>query len=256
MPSRTDTFEANAAVYDLLIDWPKRLANEEPFYRRVFERLGVRRVLDAACGTGRHAALFHSWGLEVEGADLSAGMIAECRMRFGEPPGLRWVVRPFDMPPVPAALPPFDVVICVGNSLALAGDTAVVERAVAAMLSAVRSGGACIIQVLNLWSLPENTTIWQKCKRVTHAGADHVLLKSIRRVGSQGHIDFADLTLSDDGGVTSRFDAAEFLGLESDDLTRMATSAGAGEVQVFGSYRQEPYDRATSPDLILVACRW
>ena len=75
-------FDDLADVYEAMIDWPKRLAHEEPFYRRLFERLGARSVLDVACGTGRHAAMFHSWGLRVEGADLSPAMIDRARSQL------------------------------------------------------------------------------------------------------------------------------------------------------------------------------
>ena len=34
-------FDDFADVYDAMIDWPKRLAHEEPFYRRLFERLAL-----------------------------------------------------------------------------------------------------------------------------------------------------------------------------------------------------------------------
>lgn len=51
----------------------------EPLYYALFEQRGVRRALDAACGTGQHAAMFHSWGLHVEGADAGPTMIERCR---------------------------------------------------------------------------------------------------------------------------------------------------------------------------------
>ena len=44
--------EIDVELYDALVDWPKRLANEEPFYRQLFERYNVKSVLDVACGTG------------------------------------------------------------------------------------------------------------------------------------------------------------------------------------------------------------
>ena len=151
-----------------MIDWPKRLAHEEPFYRRLFQRLGARSVLDVACGTGRHAAMFHGWGLRVEGADLSPAMIDRARTRFGQPDGLRWAVRAFDQPTPKTE--PFDVAVCVGNSLALAPDMATVERAIRQMLAAVRSGGAIVIHVLNLWHLPDGPCVWQKCLRAALSG--------------------------------------------------------------------------------------
>jgi SAM-dependent methyltransferase len=206
----SSTFDQHAGVYELLVDWPRRLANEEPFYRRMFDEVGAQQVLDVACGTGHHAAMFHSWGLKVQGADISPGMIARCRARFGEPPGLQWLVRPFDQPA--GAEGQFDAVICVGNSLALADDLDTVNRVVGSMLDSLRTGGVCIISVLNLWSLPQGGTIWQKCKRVQYDGADHVLLKSIHRCGDRGHVSFADLELSG-SEVSPRYDSAEFLGL-------------------------------------------
>ena len=126
-------FDDLTDVYEAMIDWDKRLGNEEPFYRDLFEQAGVHSVLDVACGTGRHAALFHSWGLHVEAADVSESMIGRARALFGEPPGLRWIVRGFQEP-IPAG-ESFDVAICVGNSLALASDIRLAEHAVHGVLN-------------------------------------------------------------------------------------------------------------------------
>ena len=62
------SFDDLTDVYEAMIDWPKRLNAETPFFRRLFEQHNVKRVADVACGTGRHAAMYHSWGLEVEGS--------------------------------------------------------------------------------------------------------------------------------------------------------------------------------------------
>ena len=248
----TQSFNDLADVYDALIDWPKRLANEEPFYRALFKRAGVRDVLDVACGTGRHAAMFHSWGCWVTGADISPGMIERSRGHFGESDALHWIVRGFVEPPeTPAS---FDAVMCVGNSLALAPDLAGVERAIQQMLAAVRPGGVCVVQVLNLWHLSEGPCVWQKCRRVMLGEQEHILLKGVHRAGSRGFVDLVDLAVTSDA-VTPRFDCPTFLGLEAVELTRAAEQAGARVVQCYGSFRREAYRRAESPDLIVVAER-
>jgi len=90
------SFDDLTDVYEAMIDWAKRLNAEAPFFRRLFEKHNVKRVADVACGTGRHAAMFHSWGLEVEGSDISPNMIDRARETFREPAGLRWAVRGFD----------------------------------------------------------------------------------------------------------------------------------------------------------------
>ncbi len=163
-PTGPSVFEQRVELYDALIDWPKRLANETPFYRHWFETVSARRVLDAACGSGRHAALFHEWGLHVEGADASPAMIAWCRRRYGETADLRWVERSYTQPPSPPGR--FDAVICVGNSLALSREQDDLAPALAAMLASLRPGGVCIVQVLNLWRLPDGPTQYPKCVRV------------------------------------------------------------------------------------------
>ena len=251
-------FDDLTDIYEAMIDWPKRLANEEPFYRRWFERVGAQSVVDVACGTGRHAAMFHSWGLsEAMGADLSPNMIDRARATFGEPAGLRWVVRPFDEPIHPAK--PFDAAICVGNSLALAPDPATVERAIGQMLAAVRTGGEkqtgggiAIVHVLNLWSLPDGPCNWQKCQRATLPQGEVLILKGVHRCGTRGYVDLIVAGLSPFLRLLHS-ESVPLLGLEAAELERMARAAGAAEVAFFGGYQDQPYDRRQSADLIMVA---
>lgn len=244
-------FDDLTDVYEAMIDWPKRLAREEPFYRRWFARLGVRSVVDVACGTGRHAAMFHAWGLRVEGADLSVRMIERARAQFGESPGLRWVSRRFDEPIEPKD--PFDAALCVGNSLALAGAMAVVERAIEQMLRAVRPGGAILVQVLNLWHLPDGPCVWQKCLRTSLPIGDALIVKGVHRCGSRGYMDLVVSTLATPPEM--RAECVPFMGLEAADLERAARRAGAGRAEFFGDYQEQPYDRAASVDLVMLAER-
>ena len=58
---------APAADYDEFVNWDKRLANEGPFFRDLFEREGVSRVIDVGAGSARHAILFATWGLRGRG---------------------------------------------------------------------------------------------------------------------------------------------------------------------------------------------
>jgi len=242
-------FDDLTDVYEAIIDWPKRLANEGPFYRRWFQRIGAKSVLDAACGTGRHAAMFHSWGLRVEGADLSQRMIERAVAAFGTPTGLRWVTRAFEEPV--AAVEPFDAAVCVGNSLALAPDMTTVERAIRELFAAVRPGGLVVVQVLNLWRMADGPCVWQKAKRAALAQGDVQVLKGVHRCGTRGYV---DLVLADPAaGGLLHSESLPFLGLQSHDLDRLARQAGAAQVQFFADHREHPYDPATSVDLLMVA---
>lgn len=188
-------FQEWVDIYEAMVDWPKRLEREGPFFRKLFEQVGVKRVLDTACGPGHHAAMFHRWGLEVEGADLSEGMIQRAIALHGQPTGLRWNIRAFQEP-VPIA-GYFDAAICIGNSLALAGNQEIVKEAVAQMFRAIRPGGVVVVQVLNLWALPEGPTHWQKCLRYPTENRDRIILKGVHRVGDKGYVDVVVAELSD-----------------------------------------------------------
>lgn len=49
------------------------------FFRKVFAEHRVRRVLDCACGTGRHLLLFRDLGCEVSGSDISSSILTQVR---------------------------------------------------------------------------------------------------------------------------------------------------------------------------------
>jgi len=238
-------------AYEAMVDWPKRLAHEEPFYRRLFERVGVRSLVDVACGTGHHAAMFRLWGLRVEGADVSSNMVERARASFGERPGLRWVVRGFDEPVEPDE--PFDAAICVGNSLALAPDKEAAFVALGQMLWAVRPGGVVVVHLLNLWRLPDGPCVWQKCQRVALPQGKVLLIKGVHRCGAQGHVDLMAVPLPEANRMQT--DSATLLGFEAPEIEAAARRAGAARVDCFGDYRDGPYVRETSTDLIVVAER-
>lgn len=247
-------FELDPETYDAMVDWPRRLANEEGFIRRQFEAVGARRVLDAACGLGHHAARFQSWGLSVQGADVSPEMIDHCRRHHGASTDLQWAVRSYADPVKPPAS--FDAVICTGNSLALAPDRATVDRAVATLLAALRPSGVGIFQILNLWRLTEGPVTWQKCKRLPGPGGERLILKGVHRVGDRGYINFLEVRLRGGQQRESQWHShgAALLGLRAEEVLAATEAAGGRDAELFGSYQGEPYDPSASPDLILV-CR-
>jgi len=245
----SNAFNQLTDIYEAMIDWPKRLAAEEPFYRNWFQQAGVKRVVDVACGTGHHAAMFHGWGLEVAGADVSPAMIERARAAFGEPAGLHWEVRGFDAS-IPAA-GSWDAVVCVGNSLALAPDTTVVESAIARMMEALRPDGILLVHVLNLWRLPDGPCVWQKCQRARLPQGDVLILKAVHRCGQCGYV---ELVVADpNGGSLLGHESPRFLGLNAEKLGGWMHRAGAAEVQCFGDYAAQAFDRETSIDLVVVA---
>jgi SAM-dependent methyltransferase len=251
MPDTDSPFTNLIAYYDALIDWPKRLASEGPFFRQLFARLGAKRVLDAACGPGHHAAMFHSWGLEVEGADISPEMIKRAQQQHGEPQGLRWIIRGFEQ--LVDAPGYFDAAICVGNSLALVADAQAAAHAVAQMLSALRPGGMLVVQVLNFARLPSGPCRWQKCVRTNISGEDVFILKGVHACSAKGYVDLVVVPLSTPSRMHS--ESVPLHWIEAEELVHAAGAAGADHVELLGSYSGEVFHREQSVDLVLLARR-
>jgi SAM-dependent methyltransferase len=195
--------------------------------------------------------MFHCWGLQVEGADLSPAMIDRARAMFGEPAGLRWAVRGFDQAIAPAE--PFDAAVCVGNSLPLVDDLPTVQRAIEQMLAAVRPGGLVVVHALNIWRLPDGPCVWQKCRRTTLPQGEVMIVKGVHRSQAIGYVELIVAGLSGEAEVPMRTECVPFFGLEAADLEQFARTAGATDVRFLGGYRNEPFDRAKSIDLLMVA---
>jgi len=241
-------FDVMAEAYDAMINWERRLANETPLLRWVIEQARAKSVLDAACGTGRHAAMLASWGLRVQGADLSAEMIEWCRGRHGEGKTgmLSWAQRSF----TEKAPEPWDVVICTGNSLALAGKLGVIEQGIKAMAeSATR---ALMLHVVNIYGRPDGPVVWDKSMRVRLKGGEHLLQKGIHRCAGRGYVDFV-LTSLQSFEVTTR--CAEFVGLRRNWLEEQLRGNGFSRVQCFGGYGRQEFDEGKSGDLIVIGIR-
>ena len=80
----------------------------------------------------------------------------------------------------------------------------------------------------------------------------HVLiLKGVHRCDTRGYV---ELIVADPAGdALLRTESTPFLGLEASDLERLARDAGATTIVFSGGYRDQPYDRQESVDLIMVA---
>jgi SAM-dependent methyltransferase len=193
--------------------------------------------------------MFQGWGFDVEGADLSPAMIERARAGFGQPPKLRWAVRGFDRP-IPEA-GSCDAVVCVGNSLALAADLATVETAIARMVDALRPGGLMLVQVLNLWRMPDGPCIWQKCLRARMPQGEVLILKGVHRCDRRGYV---ELVVTDpESGQIVAHESPRFLGLEAGELEGMARQAGVAQIELFGGYAAQPFAREASVDLVMAA---
>ena len=70
-----DIYEKFAYDYDEFGAIEEYWGDESVFFKTLFDRCGVKTVLDCACGTGQHVYMLSEMGYDVSGSDYSEAML-------------------------------------------------------------------------------------------------------------------------------------------------------------------------------------
>ncbi len=243
--------------YRALVDWPKRLAREWPFFETVFATAPAGRVLDLGCGPGEHARLFASHGFEVVGVDRSPAQLTHAR-RGGEANRVRFVEG--DITDVAALVDgSFGAAVSVGNTLPSLGDEAALGRLFAGLRQRLLPHAPVVIQLLN-YDRVERTQ--QRALPVNVVpdpdGDGELVFLRLMEPRPDGHVVFTPTVLRYRSGgdpplelVATRH--AVMRGWRLAELEPLLKAAGFTDVQAYGGMDRALFDAWTSPDLIVVA---
>lgn len=244
----TDPYASVAEHYDIMIDWPARLARERPFFAELIAP--GTRVLDVGCGTGQHCRLFAELGAQVTGLEPSTAMQARARaLTAGDNP--RFVTGGFAE--IPALGQTFTLITVLGNTLAHVDDARGLAAALRAMRIALAPGGRLCIQVINYDSL---LTVGSRRLPLIHRRRDereYLFLREHRIIGRRA--EFTITTLIRDGEWRQQDERSTHIPLTGERLQRALRRAGFHDISLHGSYQREPYHPAASPSLIVLATR-
>ncbi len=263
-------YDRQAAIYEVMNDWPSRLAFELPFIRRALEQAQARTVLDAACGGGHHAIALASEGYLVSGADISAEMIDLARCNAGQA-SLSLRFEQVSLADLSARFSQtFDAVLCLGNSLPHLLTEADQLSALAAMRRRLSSGGVLVLQNLNYDLRWKNRPRFFALNPVNLEGRTTLVWRmadyhdpGTRVAGLEGpcpepgRITFHIATIEQDAREAGRWRASVKSTLQrplfASDLTRWLTQVGFKDVTLFGGMDATGFNPDTSPDLVVVA---
>jgi SAM-dependent methyltransferase len=137
----------HAELYDLFYEGKDYEAEARFAHDRLdqFAQGSSRRVVDLACGTGRHALALERLGHEVVGVDHSPSMIEVARRRAAS---ARAAVR-FqlgDLAHLDVSGAPFDAATCLFDSIGYVGSNEGLLRTFAGIHATVRPGGLFVFE--------------------------------------------------------------------------------------------------------------
>lgn len=247
-----ECFDEFSEEYDLMIDWPERIKREEQFFRTIFKRLHVSRVLDAGCGTGKHAIEFSKWGLDVVGCDISPQMIERAKLNAqAELASTQFEVAAFQEL-TKTLSGTFDAIICIGNNLAQVTKVADLRLALQEMHNILSLGGVCIIQIQNYEKILKKQKHFMPLKFATHEGKEFLFLRIFDL--HEDPITLFILTfVKEKGEWTYLVRSTRLYPWKKNQLQTFLFEAGFKKLEFYGAYTFEKYEANTSADLIIIS---
>jgi glycine/sarcosine N-methyltransferase len=249
--SQIPLYDALAADYDRFVNWEGRLAYELPFLEHLFEGWGVRRVLDAACGTGHHAIALAQCGYQVVGADLSAAMVERAREN-AQAAGVDVAFYVAALGEIEDLGGTFDAVLCLGNSLPHLLTAPAVAETLADFAAVLRPGGLLVIQNRNF------DRVWAERERFMppqwhqEPGGEWLFIRFYDF--HQETVTFHMIRLRrTEEGWRQEVDSTELQPILGEELAGALSGAGFDGVAFYGGYDGSAFDAARSSDLIAVA---
>jgi SAM-dependent methyltransferase len=240
--------------YELMINWDARLKRESPFFRTLFDRYGVKRVLDCACGSGHHAIEFARWGLEAAGCDISSEMIriaernastAGVNVRFFQA-GLTETDRA-------AGTEAFDAIVCLGNSLPHLLTQHELARSIRSIRRALVSDGIFIAQIRNYERILRENLRFMPPTSAEWDGNECIFFRMLDIHGPRW-VDFHIMRfLRGSKGWTHTVQTTRLRPITKQHLDAALERAGFSEVLYYGDYSFTPFESGATMDLIVVA---
>lgn len=253
-------YDKFAPLYDHFVDWKSRLAFEMPFLLRQLTRLGPDpaqiRVMDTACGTGRHAIALSQAGYQVSGSDLYPDMVsmasahAEADMQKinFKTAGFGNISNAFGAPGG------FDAVLCLGNSLPHVDSALALHVALADFHNLLSSGGAVLLQMRNFDKVVRSESRWMDPQDVSENGHEWLFFRFYDFLPN-GLIRFNVISLQHESADPWKMDLSSttLFPIGSELLREAISAAGFREIEYFGSMRGEPFNTDESSDLVVFA---
>lgn len=213
------------------------------FIQRLLDELELAsgsRVMDLACGKGRHSMTLFDAGLRVVGLDLSKNSILHLKEKETE--GLefhQWDMRERFKESY------FDCVFNLFTSFGYFDDTQENYRVIDAIQFGLKHGGRLVLDYLNPRAITEEEGTTVKKEIDGFVFETRKFIKEDKIIKS--------IEVEDDEETLHFHESVQLLDLE--DFKQMFESNGMKLEKVFGDYELRPFQPESSPRLILIALK-
>ncbi len=238
-------FTTIAEFYEVLSDSNARLEREGPLLKQCLEQAPGKRVLDVACGTGLHAGFLAELDANVTAFDASPEMIEHAGDRR---PHEKVTYAVCDMRDIEGG--PWDLALCLGNSITLLDSLEDVRTTMAAVHASLAPGGLFVVQIINYAA----ESAQQPRHRIETKMVDEREIVAVKNLVP--HADRTLLSLAffcrQDGEYSSASETSVQMNLRREELEQAATEAGFQVKAIYGAFDRSEYVAAASPDVVLV----
>ena len=195
------------------------------------------KLIDIACGKGRHAKYFNKKGMDVVGVDLSQNSIHTAKK--DENKNLQFSVHDMRENYQENS---FDVVTNLFTSFGYFEDNKDEQKAINAMASNLKKEGILIIDFMNAKKVIANLVLNEQ-KTINNIQFD------ITRQVKNGYI-LKDIRITD-GEEQQQFQE-KVKAITLADYSEFITNAGLKIIDIFGNYKLDNFDEEISDRLILI----
>lgn len=212
------------------------------FIRRLVSHLNLTpktKVLDLACGAGRHSRVLHDLGLQVSGCDLSSNSIQEAIKNSSSE------IHFFEHDMRDQLNDSYEVVFNLFTSFGYFEQLTDNLKVLQSIARALPKGGTLVLDFMNSVKMIADLKRRQEIKKGE-------VLFNIQRTVSNGRI-VKTICFEDKG--KSYYFQEKVQALTLDDFLKLFTEAGFELKQVLGSYQLEDYNEHTSDRLLFICIK-
>ena len=205
-------------------------------------------VLDVACGTGTYSIALGEQGNKVQGMDLDEEMINKAIVKnhnsnasfiVGDMLKLENIYEEHS----------FHKVFCIGNSLVHLSTKEEIEKAIEQMYKVLKKEGTLVIQIINY-----DRILSKNIKALPTIVREEQGVEFVRKyeLNGEGKIIFlGQINIEEDGN--SYENGVELIPLQSEELNQMLLEAGFKNIEFYGSFKKEIYNKEESYALVIRA---